>query len=100
MTPSPRRITDFRDAADYYHRASSLRVVDRIAVPTLILSAEDDPFVPAEQFRDPVVQANPRVTGAITRHGGHCGFYADPTPGFDGYWAERTAVDFALRSLA
>ena len=90
----------FRDAADYYHRASSLRVVDRIAVPTLILSAEDDPFVPAEQFRDPVVRANPRVTSAITRHGGHCGFYADPTPGFDGYWAELTAVDFALRSLA
>ena len=36
----------FRDAADYYHRASSLRVIDRVAVPALILSARDDPFVP------------------------------------------------------
>ena len=36
----------FRDAADYYHRASSLRVVARIRVPTLILAAADDPFVP------------------------------------------------------
>ena len=74
----------FRDAADYYHRASSLRVVDRIAAPTLVISAEDDPFVPPEQFRDPAAAANPNVTTAITRHGGHCGYYADPTPGFDG----------------
>ena len=36
----------FRDATDYYHRASALRVVDRIRVPALILTAEDDPFVP------------------------------------------------------
>ena len=86
----------FRDAADYYHRASSLRVVGSIAVPALILSAEDDPFVPADQFREAAVAANPYVFTAITRHGGHCGFYADPAPGFDGYWAERAALDFAL----
>ena len=36
----------FRDAADYYHRASAMRVIDRIAVPALILTAADDPFVP------------------------------------------------------
>ena len=85
----------FRDAADYYHRASSLRVIDRISVPTLIVSAADDPFVPPEQFRDDAVAANRRVTTAITRHGGHCGFYTDSAPEFDGYWAERTVVDFA-----
>ena len=89
----------FRDAADYYHRASSLRVVDRIATPTLVISAEDDPFVPPEQFRNAVVTGNPHITAAVTRHGGHCGFYADPAPGFDGYWAERTAVNFALRHV-
>ena len=43
----------FRDAADYYHRASALRVVDRIRVPTLIITAEDDPFVPDAPFRGP-----------------------------------------------
>lgn len=90
----------FRDAADYYHRASSLRVVDRIAIPTLILSAEDDPFVPPEQFRHTAIARNPHLTAAITRHGGHCGFFTAPTPGFDGYWAERTAVEFARRQLA
>ena len=87
----------FRDADDYYHRASSLRVIDRIRVPTLILSSDDDPFVPPAQFRDPAVAGNRHVTTAIQRHGGHCGFYAEPSNGFDGYWAERTAVAFAER---
>ena len=87
----------FRDADDYYHRASSLRVIDRVRVPVLILSAEDDPFVPADQFRDAAIHANPMVTTRITRHGGHCGYFAEPSPGFDGYWAERTTVDFATR---
>ena len=90
----------FRDAADYYHRASSLRVVDRIATPTLIVSAEDDPFVPPGQFREAPVTTNPNVAVAVTRYGGHCGFYAGPGPGFDGYWAERTAIDFALQHVA
>ena len=89
----------FRDAADYYHRASSLRVVDRIATPTLIVSSEDDPFVPHQQFRDAPVTGNPNVAIRVTRYGGHCGFYADPAPGFDGYWAERTALDFAIRHV-
>ena len=85
----------FRDADDYYHRASSLRVIDRVRVPVLILSAEDDPFVPADQFRHAAIHANAMVTTRITRFGGHCGFFAEPSPGFDGYWAERTTIDFA-----
>lgn len=87
----------FLDADDYYYRASSLRVVDRIRLPTLIISAEDDPFVPADQFHDPAVTSNANVSLLITHHGGHCGFVAEPANGFDGYWAERTAVEFALR---
>ncbi len=83
----------FRDADDYYHRASSLRVVDRVRVPTLVVSAADDPFIPAEQFDDPAIAANPHITVQVTEHGGHCGFYARAEPGFDGYWAERRAVE-------
>ena len=85
----------FRDADDYYHRASSLRVANTIELPTLIVSAEDDPFVPPEQFHDPAVVANPAITVAVTRHGGHCGFLTRATTGFDGYWAERIAIEFA-----
>jgi predicted alpha/beta-fold hydrolase len=83
----------FRGAADYYFRASAMRVVDRIAIPALIISAEDDPFVPPEQFRRPAVQGNPHITTIITKHGGHCGFICQ-ADGHDGYWAERAIVDF------
>ncbi len=84
----------FRDAADYYHRASALRVVDRIRVPTLILTAADDPFVPVEPFTDPAVTANPAITTVITPHGGHCAFIEHAANGYDGYWAEREVVTF------
>ena len=89
----------FRDADDYYYRASSLRVIDRVQMPTLILSAQDDPFVPPEQFEEPSIAANPCITVQVTRHGGHCGFYAGATPGFDGYWAEQRIVDFVREQL-
>lgn len=84
----------FRDAADYYYRASALRVVDRIRVPTLILTAQDDPFVPLSTFRDPAVTANPHITVVITPHGGHCGYIEQGDEEYDGYWAEREIVRF------
>jgi uncharacterized protein len=85
----------FRDAADYYHRASAMRVIARIHVPTLILTAEDDPFVPTAPFRDASVTGNPNITVAITPGGGHCAYVEEAAPGYDGYWAEREIVRFA-----
>jgi predicted alpha/beta-fold hydrolase len=84
----------FRDAADYYHRASALRVVDRIRVPALIITAEDDPFVPTDAFAAPAVVSNPRATVVVTPHGGHCAFVERPRTGYDGYWAEQEIVRF------
>jgi uncharacterized protein len=85
----------FRDAADYYHRASALRVLDRVRVPALLLTAEDDPFVPLAPFHDPAVTGNPHVTVRITPHGGHCAFLEHAAgEDYDGYWAEREIVRF------
>jgi len=85
----------FRDATDYYHRASALRVVHRIEVPTLIMTAADDPFVPLAPFRRPEVTGNPHITLVATPHGGHCGYLEHASDGYDGYWAEREIVRFA-----
>jgi len=85
----------FRDASDYYYRASAMRVIDRIRVPALILTAEDDPFVPPEPFRAPAVVNNPNVTVVITPHGGHCAYVERANGTYDGYWAEREIVRFA-----
>src|SRR5262249_14449190 len=51
----------FAGASDYYFKASAMRVVDRIRIPALILTAEDDPFVPGGQFREAAVTNNPHV---------------------------------------
>ncbi len=90
----------FADAEDYYHRASAMRVIDRIRVPTLIITAEDDPFVPAQPFRDPRITENPNITLHICRHGGHCGFVGQRNGGEDdGYWAENQIVEFVEDDL-
>jgi len=85
----------FRDAADYYHRASALRVIERIRVPTLIITAADDPFVPDTPFRGPEVAGNPNITLVITAHGGHCAYLERADGDYDGCWAEREIMRFA-----
>jgi uncharacterized protein len=86
----------FRDASDYYYRASAMRVIDRVRVPTLAITAEDDPFVPPAPFRDPQVTSNLNIRIVMTPHGGHCGFLTESRNGDDGYWAESEIVKFAL----
>jgi len=89
----------FRDAADYYYRASAMRVADRIRVPTLILTAEDDPFVPPHPFREPAVTGNPYITTVVTPRGGHCAFVEHRNGEYDGYWAEREIVRFVSAAV-
>lgn len=88
----------FSGAADYYRRASAMRVVDRIRVPALIITAEDDPFVPVEPFREPNLASNPHITLKVSRHGGHCGFVGPASGASDGYWAEEQIVAFAAKN--
>ncbi|MDQ1558478.1 MAG: uncharacterized protein QOD32_1538 [Pyrinomonadaceae bacterium] len=88
----------FRDAADYYARSSSLPLIPRIQVPTLIIHAEDDPFIPFDSLRHPSVSANSNVVLLAPRHGGHVGFVGDGhTPGEDRFWAENRLIEFCER---
>lgn len=83
----------FRDADDYYDRAASAHVVERIAVPTLILSATDDPFIrllPASRAR---LLSNPHISFVETRYGGHCAFLGRGR-GDETHWAEATVVRY------
>ena len=89
----------FDGASDYYHRASAMRIVDRVARPALVLAAADDPFVPADIFTAEPLRANPHVTTVVTSHGGHCAF-VEPPNGYDGYFAERVVVEFLAAALA
>lgn len=89
----------FGDAANYYYQASALRLIDRIRIPTLIISSADDPFVPASIFDAPEVRGNPHIRVEITPHGGHCAFISQRGAAHDGYWAEAAVVDFADHHL-
>jgi len=84
----------FNGAEDYYHRASAMRIIERIRVPTLVITSDDDPFVPSQPFRDPAITGNPHIELAISAHGGHCGFVGPASGEDDGYWAEHRIVDF------
>ncbi len=87
----------YAGAGDYYNRAGARHVLDRIAVPTLILTAQDDPFIPYSMFLTPVVRRNPMIRLLAPRHGGHCGFFQRARHREDPYWAENRLVDFIVR---
>ena len=89
------RYWGFLNADDYYHRAASARVVDKIAVPTLILRAQDDPFIRLLPETRAKLLANPCVTFVETRHGGLCG-YLSRDPGDEIHWAEATVMRFLM----
>jgi len=64
----------FGNAENYYRTQSSLRYLDAIRVPTLLIQAKDDIFIPFEIFSAPALLANPCIQLHVTGHGGHVGF--------------------------
>jgi predicted alpha/beta-fold hydrolase len=74
--------------------------LDRIAVPTLLIHACDDPFIRLTTITRELIAANPQITLLETQHGGHCAFLAAASGTDDGYWAELTALKFILQHSA
>jgi hypothetical protein len=90
------RYCGFSSADDYYYRAASARVVDRIAVPTLILRALDDPFIRFTPETRARILANPHIIMVETPLGGHCA-YLSSDRGNEIHWAESTLVRYLLQ---
>jgi predicted alpha/beta-fold hydrolase len=89
------RAHGFASADDYYHRSSALRVAAQIRIPTLIIHADDDPFIPIAPLRDPAVANNPYILLVEPNQGGHVAFIsADQNGDADRFWAENRAIDF------
>ncbi len=89
----------YRDADDYYFRASAIRVTDRIRVPTLVLPAQDDPFVPYAVFQQPAITGNPAIQLEAPAYGGHCSFISN-VAGENRFWAESRVVEFCRAKSA
>lgn len=84
----------FAGADDYYQKSASLNVIDKIRIPTLILHAEDDPFIPFAPLRHPAVKQNPYLLLVATKRGGHVAFVARKRDYEDRFWAENRVVEF------
>ena len=82
----------FAGVDDYYARASSSGYLGAIAVPTLAVSALDDPFLPADAVARAQRSASPAVRFAVTERGGHVGFVEGAAPWASRAWAEEAAI--------
>ncbi|MGE5648041.1 MAG: YheT family hydrolase [Acidobacteriota bacterium] len=81
----------FRDAEDYYVTQSSLRVLEAIRVPVLMIQAKDDPVIPFGIFSRPEVARNPAIELVAPEHGGHIGFLARHAPRL---WADEAILEW------
>jgi uncharacterized protein len=86
----------FASAPDYYAQSSSAGFIQSIRIPLLILSAADDPFIPAGCIPRAVPDC---VTREIWPQGGHLGFVEGP-PWRPRFYAERRAVEFLASQIA
>jgi len=86
----------FGDARTYYRRCSPAARLGDIRIPTLMLQAADDPFIPARSL--PAADAYPElVTMELHAHGGHVGFVTGTSPSRPRYWLEdRIMAQLAL----
>jgi len=83
----------YRDAQDYYEHAGAKRVAAQIRVPFLMITAQDDPFVPYASFLAAKIADNPAIRFVAPPHGGHCGFISKHA-GAERFWAEQRIVEF------
>ena len=83
----------FAGANDYYARASAVNVIGAIRRPTLVLTAQDDPFVPFVTFERRELRDNPNIQLVATRYGGHCSFISRED-GDGRFWCEARIVEF------
>jgi len=93
------RFCGFTGADDYYARSSAMHLLDAIRVPTLILTAQDDPFVPFSTFEREAFRENPHIRMVAPLHGGHCGFISQES-GEERFWSEARVVEFCKEHSA
>ena len=88
----------FGGSEDYYRLSSSRQFIKDITVPTLIIHAADDPFLPGDAIpKEPEVPD--KVLLELSHTGGHVGFVGGSVPGRPYYWLEKRIPDFLFKHL-
>ncbi len=81
----------FGDAKNYYKQVSAINYLDGVSIPTLMVTAKNDPFLPKENYPIEIAKNHKHLFLEITKHGGHIGYL---TPGKKEYWYETRLGDF------
>jgi len=88
------RLHGFQDADDYWRKVGCHQFIGGIRVPSLLLSAADDPFNPPESLPVETAQASPWLYPVFPETGGHLGFIQGASPDAPRYWAEEQILRF------
>jgi uncharacterized protein len=86
----------FKDADDFYERASSGSYIESIQTPTLIVNALNDPFLPENCFPFSIAKNHQHVNLETPKHGGHTGF---TLAGKEENWMEVRAFEFVSEAV-
>jgi uncharacterized protein len=87
----------FKDAAEYYESAGAKKVIGSVRVPLLLITAQDDPFVPYGSFLAARVEENPCVQFVAAERGGHCAFISS-FAGEERFWAEARILEWVAEN--
>ena len=87
----------FSDAKEYYAKSSSRQYLKDITIPTLILQANDDPFMTNKVIPSDS-ELSPAVNLELAVHGGHVGFISGGTPRTPKFWLENRIIDYLFRN--
>ncbi|KEO74565.1 YheT family hydrolase [Anditalea andensis] len=82
----------YKDAHDYYDQCSSLYYLEGIKIPTLIINAQNDPFLSSKCFPIDLGKKLENVFMEFPKTGGHVGF--SPHRPKQKYWSEKRAFEF------
>jgi len=88
----------FLNARDYYRQCSSIHFLASITIPSLIVNAKNDPFLPKECYPYQLLEHHPYIDFESPDHGGHVGFLTIGNNGF--YWSEDRAAEFISRHIS
>lgn len=91
-------IHGFKNAKDYYQRASGMAYLKSIKVPTLIIHAKDDPFLSDDVIPHPA-ELSPTIEYQLCLNGGHVGFVSGKQPFKPVFWLNQRIPSFILEQL-
>lgn len=88
------RLNGFKDEEEYWRESSSAAYLDAIRVPTLVIHAANDPFLPARFMPLGTMRRSESITLLLTKDGGHLGFIGGSSPWKQEPWLEKTILNF------